>query len=600
MEGEVVGPIPQAVSGFTKPYLSLLPETWRISRRKLIWSVLISILVLVPGVLLFNLIESTEGVPEPVPDEKHIVVLPFMNLSPDVIPASMSDGILEILTSKITQMEMHRESMWVVPSSEVRQHQVSSVSQASRLFGTNMAVTGSLFSEGNRFRLTLNLVDGSSLRQLRSSDLEIDWSDIALLQDEVVYALTRMLDIEMAPGDVKSIIAGGSENSRAYQLYIEGRGYLSRYEISENIESAILKFEESIEADSGFVRAYTGLSEAHWRMFDLTRNARWARDAIDYGQKATELDDCFPDVYNIMALVYNEMGRYQETLDLLEQLERRDALRYISLIQRARAYEGKGQLDQAEKAYHSAIDRKKTYWNGYNSLGVFYYRQGRLSEAAESFRKVAELTPDNARAFNNLGGTYLAMERVDEAMNAYNRSLEIQPNHLALTNLGTLHYYQKNYTEAIHFYEQALELTDSDHRIWGNLGFAYHWSGHDFEKVRSALQKAIVLAEEVREIRPNDPGLLSQLAGYHHTIGNQEQARILLRQLTSLEVLEPENYATIAHLYEQLGERDTALHWVAESLRKGYRIHTLDTIEGMQDLLDDPRMAELIEKYDSD
>lgn len=557
------------------------------------------ILTLILAGFFFYTLNYTSIIQEPIPSDRHIVVLPFYNLSEELVPVSLNDGITEYLTSKITQLEMGQGSLWVVPSSEVRDQQVASVAQASRLFGANLAVTGSLARDGDRFRLTLNLVDGGSLRQLRSRVLELEWTDFARLQDEIVDALVEMLEIEIAPDAIRSIRAGSSKSSLAYQLYIEGLGYLSRHEDPENVKTAIRIFREAVQSDTTFARAYSKLAEAYWRKFDLTRDTQWTQPAIHYGQKALELNDRVPEVYMTQSLIYNGMGRHEDALEILDLHDEIHPPNYSALVERARAYEGRGMFERAEEQYRRAIDQKNTFWDGYHRLGVFYYRLGNFDKAAEMFRKVNELTPDNIRAFNNLGGVYMAMEKTEDAVQAFERSLELQPNHRALLNLGTHYFYQRNYEEASRYYEKATGLIDTDYRIWGYLGFSLHWSGQDSSKVISAMEQAIQLAEKEQEIRPNDDVLLSQLAGYYFTVGDREKVQILLRQLHALDVLQPETKSNMAHLYEQLGERDTAVHWLAEALRQGYRLHIVEALEGMQELLGDPRISELSEKLES-
>lgn len=600
LEGQEKFPIRQTFKSISKTNWSrLISGSKKLSRKSLVWMVSMSVLMVILGFLWFFPTTPGEKWQESIPDDKHLVVLPFNNLSPQDIPESINDGILEILTSKITQMEMHEGSLWVVPSSEVRASNITSVKEAAKQFGTNLAVTGSLQHVGNRLLLTINLVDGNTMRQLRSSVIEMDWSDHTRLQDEVVHNLTDMLEIELEPSTMQTFTVAGTQSSGVYQLYIEGRGYLSRFEKTENIDKAIHKFREAIESDSGYVRAYAALAEAYWRKFELTRDTRWAENALKYGQDAINtMEDTIPEPFITMALIYNGMGRYEEALEMLDKLNDPERMSYQALIEQATANEGLGKSDKAEELYQQAIKIKNKYWAGYNNLGVFYYKQGRLKEAAEAFRKVTEVAPNNIRGFNNLGGVYFGMGMNEEALGAFDKSLAIQPNFTAFTNLGTFYYYEKNYSEAIRMYERALDLRQTDFRSWGPLGYAYYWSGKDSSKVREYMEMAIELAEKELEIRPNDPEVLTQLAGYHVVIGNKEKCRELLRQLPSLAKMDDDTRVSVIHLYEQLGNRDAALQWAEKSLISGYSLEKLESLEGVEDLLEDPHMKKLQEKYE--
>lgn len=543
------------------------------------------------------LINNSNEMPENIPEEKHLAVLPFNNLSPDDIPNSLNDGIMEILTSHITGLEMHEQSLWVIPSTEVRAGKVSSVKEATQLFGANLAVTGSLQHIGDQLLLTINLVDGATMRQLRSVLIKMPWSNQTQLQDEVVQNLTDMLEVELEPDAVQSITAGGTSTSEIYQRYIEGQGYLSRYD-AENIDRAIKIFRETIVADTAFVRAYAALAETYWRKYELNRNTRWADEAINYGSRAIDLmDQQIPEVYITMALINNGMERYDAALEMLAKLSGQEQKSYRALIEQAKAFEGLGDITKAEELYHQAIDRKSLYWDGYNILGLFYKNQGRFEEAAKAFEKVTELAPANVRALSSLAGIYHNLGRTDQAIATLHRSLKMEPTYRALTNLGTIYFYQRDYSQAIRFYEQALELNDTDRRIWGNLGYAYQQTDQDSAIINPTIEKAIALTEQELEVTPNNQELLTELAGYYLVIGDAETCRKLVSRLTKLQNIQPDTRISLIALYEQLGERDLALLWMETTLKLDDNIEILESLEEMEGLLADPRVTKLRKQY---
>src|SRR5450759_1513923 len=79
-----------------------------------------------------------------IPDEQHLAVLPFTSIGGDSTKQSFCDGLVDTMTSKLTQLEQFHESLWVVPASEVRRYKTQSASEARQLFGANLAVTGNL------------------------------------------------------------------------------------------------------------------------------------------------------------------------------------------------------------------------------------------------------------------------------------------------------------------------------------------------------------------------------------------------------------------------------------------------------------------------
>jgi TolB-like protein len=100
--------------------------------------------------------------------QKHLAVVPFINLGTPAVDQRFCDGIVETITSKLTELAGLKGSISVVPASEVRDKKIESAGQAWRVFGIDLAVTGSVQHYEDRVLITLNLVDAAAERQFRS------------------------------------------------------------------------------------------------------------------------------------------------------------------------------------------------------------------------------------------------------------------------------------------------------------------------------------------------------------------------------------------------------------------------------------------------
>ncbi len=100
---------------------------------------------------------------------KHVAVLPFLNIGDDPANRLTSDGLLETLTSRLSDLDSSGKTLWVVPASEVRQRKVTDPRDAVKQLGVNLVVTGSVQRQEKGVRLTVNLVDPRNLRQIGSA-----------------------------------------------------------------------------------------------------------------------------------------------------------------------------------------------------------------------------------------------------------------------------------------------------------------------------------------------------------------------------------------------------------------------------------------------
>jgi len=529
------------------------------------------------------------------PDEKHIVVLPFENIGGDPANRAFCDGLMETMTSKITQLEQFHGSLWVVPSSDVRGLEVTSASEARREFGVNLVFSGSVQRLTDRYQLTLNLIeiDAKGPRQLESDVFDGSLAGFADLQDEAVLRMAAMLNVELHPQAQEVLFAGGTAVAASYDDYVQGRGYLQHYETEENIDRAIVLFEQAIADDSLFALAYAGLGEACWRKYGASEDGQWVDRAITSCTRGYELNSKLAPVRVTLGMIYRGTGRYEDAVTEFNEalaLDPASAPAYRGL---AKAYTNLQMVEEAEAIYKKAITVKPEYWAGYDDLGLFYYIKGRNDEALAQFSRSLTLAPDNSRVYNHMGAVYYAQERWDDARRMFIRSIEINPTRPAYSNLGVIEYIEGNYAESAAMVEKALDISDKSHLTWLNLANAYYWMPDKREQAYEIYRRVVEMAEARREVNPNDPYLLTSLAGYYAILGERERALSMLDQAYALA---PDDLWVLydhGHAFEQMGDRDKALEWIEKALEAGYQRKEMERDPFLADLRADERFQRL-------
>jgi len=563
----------------------------RLALFALIFTVMIITFISSPG---WQNLKELVGLSFPL-KERHLLILPLTNIGGDESRQVFCDGLMEILSSKLTQIEKFKGSLWIVPSSEVISNNVKSPNDAHKIYGVNYAVTGSLQFTNELFRLTLNLVDAVSLRQLNSSVLDINVTDISSLQDQAVIKLLEMLHIELEP-ELRDIIKeGGTSKPDAYEYYVEGRGYLQRYENIENIDEAINSFNRSTKSDDHYSLAYAGLGESYWRKFEVTKNTGLVEKAIKACEQAFRIDSLLVPINVTLGMIYSGTGRYNDAVNQFNRAISKDPSNASAHRGLAKSYILLKRNEEAESTFKKAIKLKPAYWAGYNDLGVFYFSNEDYEEAIEQFKMVIELTPDNYRGYNNLGGIYYMLERWDDARDMFEQSLSIKESYNIYSNLGTLYYIERNFEKAAKTYEKALQLNDKDYLTWGNLAAAYNGLSNKKNEVFNTYNHAILIAEGQLKINPNNVDVISNLASYYAEVGEENKSLNFLKK--SL-IIAPENAGVIyraASTYEKLGERELALNSLVDAIERGYSRSEIENQYELQALIADQRYKKLVE-----
>jgi serine/threonine-protein kinase len=127
---------------------------------------------------------------------KHLAVLHFVNVGTDPANRVTSDGLLETLTSRLSELDSSGKTLWVVPASEVRQRKVTEPGDAAKQLGVNFVVTGSVQQQENGVRLTVNLVDSRNLRQIGTAVISESDGNYSTLEDGAVGKLAELLRVE--------------------------------------------------------------------------------------------------------------------------------------------------------------------------------------------------------------------------------------------------------------------------------------------------------------------------------------------------------------------------------------------------------------------
>ncbi|HZP33504.1 MAG TPA: protein kinase [Candidatus Acidoferrales bacterium] len=507
--------------------------------------------------------------PNPLPHEKLVAVLPFAVVSGEAPQKPFTDGLTETLTAKLTQLTVD-PSLQVVPAPELRARNATTIDDVRKEFGATLVVQGDLQQSGNRVRINIGMIDAATRRQVGAASLTVPASDPFALQDQVVNATVGMLQLDVPPAQRDNLETAGTQVADAYDLYLQGRGYLQSYDNPENLQNAITAFQRAVATDPNYALAYAGLGQTYWLKYQETESTEWVQQARQACEHALALDRRVAPAHVCLGTVDSGTGQYQKAVSefghaLDSEPTSDDAYRGL-----ARAYEYSGSLVQAEATYRRAIQLRPHYWAGYSWLGGFYFDHSRFTESAAMFRQVVELAPDSVRGYYNLGAALNGQGRYSDAITELQHSIDMRPTATAYTNLGNSYFFLHNYDQAVPAYARAVELKSNDYVKWWNLADGYFWSG-DVAHATGAYRRAISLAQEALQINSKDPSAIGLLAVCHAMLAERPSALQYLRQGLKLSPrMDADMPFKAALVYNQFGDTRDALKWLEKAVMAGY------------------------------
>ncbi len=361
--------------------------------------------------------EDRGEVVEPfVSSEKSIAVLPFNDLSPEKDHAYFGEGIAEELLGALAKVEglrvaARRSSFWF-------QDKQAELSEIASKLNVRHVLEGSVRRDGNRVRVTAELLDTSDGFTVWSETYEREMHGIFALQDEITRSIvdTLKLKLEISPPPV-------SRSTDAYDAYLEGLFYSDK-STEEALRKSLEFFYRALEKDPRFSRAWTGIAKAWLWLADVYVPPLEAYPKVrDAAARALQLNDEEAEAHVYLAeakriLDWDLDGAEAEYKRAFEVDPNSTASNYFI----AAFYGARGDRDQA-LAYlqrTSKIDPASLWVN--NSACELYRYFGLYDEAVAAGERALQLDPVFAYGEPLLGALYREMGRFDEAIALYKRS----------------------------------------------------------------------------------------------------------------------------------------------------------------------------------
>jgi adenylate cyclase len=255
---------------------------------------------------------ATAGTPARVSD-KSIAVLPFVNMSGDPENEYFSDGISEeILNVLAGTPELRVAARTSSFSFKGKAMEVPEIADALKV---RMVLEGSVRRQGEKVRITAQLIDAQDGFHLWSQTYDRKLEDIFAIQDEIARAIGEELKVKIAGSARAGKGAGGPPNLASHDLYLRGMA-LWHTRGEQELWDAIAAFDEAAALDPRSAQAFAVLALAYSVVggysarvpFDETL-AR-ARNAAEM---ALALDPTLPDAYAALGNVAGSGGDRRST-----------------------------------------------------------------------------------------------------------------------------------------------------------------------------------------------------------------------------------------------------------------------------------------------
>jgi len=135
----------------------------------------------------------------PLPSGPSIAVLPFTNMSGDPEQEYFTDGVTEDIITALSHLRWF--SVIARNSTFVYKGQAVNVKQVGRELGVRYVLKGSVRRNGQRVRITGQLVDAIGGNQIWAERYDRELTDIFALQDEIAASVTAAIEPKLVAAE---------------------------------------------------------------------------------------------------------------------------------------------------------------------------------------------------------------------------------------------------------------------------------------------------------------------------------------------------------------------------------------------------------------
>ena len=354
-------------------------------------------------------------------DDKSIAVLPFLDLSPNHDQGYFSDGMSEEILNALAQVKDLKVAGRT--SSFYFKDRNENLRTIGKTLGVANLLEGSVRKQGDKVRITAQLIRVADDTHLWSHDYDGNLSDVFQLQDDIARAITDQLKVVLVGDQSRRLVPVATNNTDAYNLYLQATDALNHRDY-KRMGDAIGWLEQAIKFDPDFAAARARLAMIHvigWSQYGASKS-----EAAHQAQIATEQDPKLAETQYALGFLARQERHFvdaRKAIDRALELAPNDASSDFYdaqlLINTGYTRRGIAQLDRAlaidpilpnalhwralQYLFAGDLDTAEGLWKRAGDAGLSYADVGlaRAAQARGDFAKARALSIPNLLANPN-------------------------------------------------------------------------------------------------------------------------------------------------------------------------------------------------------
>jgi tetratricopeptide (TPR) repeat protein len=416
-----------------------------------------------------------------------IAVLPLDMRSTDPEADYISDGIAESINNSLAQMP----DVKVIPYSVALHYKGKAVDiqKTGDALQVQTLLTGHVAQHGDNISIGVELDDVRNGKQLWGQQYNGKVGDLLRVESDIAREVSQRLRPQHFTSGQQKLALGSTENPEAYQLYLKGEHYTSKF-TKDGFDKGLANLNQAIAIDPNYALAYSALGSNYinqddWFIAPKTAGPK-ARQAA---QKALALDESNAEAHVVLAI---ESQWYE------------------------------WDWAAAEREFKRAIELNPDNADARGYYSWFLPVMGRGDEAVAQAKRGLQTDPLSTGLNGNLGSVFVYTHQWDKAIEQLRTSIDLDPNYwFDHYYLGRAYQQKGRFPEAIAAFKQGISLEGTT-EVWSSLGHVYAVAGK-----REEAQKVI---DHLKELSVHEYVAPYNFAVIYAGLGDKDEAFVWLNR----------------------------------------------------------------------
>ena len=360
-----------------------------------------------------------------------LAVLPLENLSGDPEQEYLAAGMHDALITNLGQLAGLKRV--IARGSVLRFARTDKPPrEIAKELNVGVLVTGAVQRSGNRVRVTAHLIDPVSEAQIWAQSYERVLSDVLSLENEIVAAITKEINLQLRPEEKARLTSARPVNPETYQAYLKAMFHLYK-KTPAGYAKGLALLEKSIQENPAEPLPYAGLALAYPILYHGPGGAIPPNEGFPKARaaalKALELDETSAQAHLALAAIktYHDWDwagaerEFKRALELNPSLPEAHAHYGWYLLLFARTDEGVAELRRAAE-----LDPLTPVFSAW--VGWMYNNHGDNTKAIEWSSKALEIDPNDNDALYVLACALYGTKRFEQAIETAKRLAAVNPD----------------------------------------------------------------------------------------------------------------------------------------------------------------------------